>query len=136
MPMYTFKTPEGELFTKRLTFSDYEAVQAGDKRIVVESGVCELVFDPGTVGFVLKDGESGGWASKANKENKWRKGRAKEMARREKDHVFKSRLIPNYDGQEAHTWKDVQEHVRGERGESSAGTYDSLVTKEQQGAST
>jgi hypothetical protein len=137
MPMYTFKSPGGQSFVKRLSFSDYEAVQAGDKKIVDEEGrECVLIFDPGQVGFVLKDGESGGWASKAQKENKYRKGRGKEMRRRERDHAPKTRLIPNYEGQEAHTWEDVRDHVRTEKGEAAAGTYDQLVTKEQQGAST
>lgn len=137
MPMYTFKDPDGKPFTKRLSFADYEAIQAGDKQVVdAEGRVCELVFDPGDVGFVLKDGVSGGWASKAQKENKYRKERGKEMRRRERDHVFKSRLVPNYGGREAHSWKDVRDHVRGEKGEAAASTYDSLVTKEQQGAST
>ncbi len=135
--MYTFKSPEGKAFAKRLSFADYEAVQAGDKKVVDEEGrECELIFDPGQVGFVLKDGESGGWASKAAKENKYRKGRGQEMRRRERDHVFKSKLVPNYGGREAETWKDVQEHVRGEKGDAAASTYDSLVRKEQQGAST
>lgn len=137
MPIYTFRSPDGQPFTRRLSFADYEAIQAGDKKVVNAEGLeCELVFDPGEVGFVLKDGVSGGWASKAQKENKYRKARGKEMARREKDHVFKTRLIPNYGGKEAHSWKDVQEHARTEKGEASAGTYDQLVRKEQQGAST
>jgi len=135
MPMYTFKSPGGLVFRRRLSFADYEAVRAGDKQVVDDDDeVCELIFDPGQMGFVLKDGPSGGWASKASKENKYRRARSGEMARREKDNVFKSRLIPNLGGKEASTWKDVQDQVRTDKGDVAATTYDSLVAKEQQGA--
>jgi hypothetical protein len=136
MPTYTFKSPSGQTFTRRLSFSDFDAIKAGEKSIVDDAGeVCELVFAPGDVGFVLKDGVSGGWASKAGKENTYRRARRAEMTRRERDHAPKTRLIPNYQGQEAQSWGEVRDHVRGEKGALSASTYDSLVTKEQQGAS-
>lgn len=131
MPTYTFKSPDGTVFNTRLSFSDYEAVVAGDQKLIDADGKdCELVFNPGSIGFVLKDGESGGWVSKAMKENKYRKGRNKEMARREKDHVFKSRLVPNHDGVEAHNWADVQDHVHTTKGEFAASTYNHLVAQE------
>ncbi len=137
MPTYTVRnTQSGELLSKRLRFSEYEAIKSGSTHLETEDGVVlELVFDPGSVGFVLKDGESGGWASKSLKENKYRQGRTREMARRESDHVFKSRLVPNYQGQEASSWSEVREHVRGVQGFEAAGTYDSLV-KQEQGATT
>lgn len=136
MPTYTFRNPEsGETLTKRLKFAEYEAVRSGEQKVKSEEGVTlELVFDPGAVGFVLKDGVSDGWATKAMRENKYRKGRSQQMAQREKDHVFKSRLVPNYNGQEASNWKEVQEHVRSTKGSASASTYDPLVAKERQGA--
>ena len=131
MPTYTFKTPEGVLVTKRLSFTEYDAVKAGTSQMVDDTGsVLELVFNPGNVGFVLKDGVSGGWASKANKENKFRRERSSQMARREKDHVFKSRLVPNYQGQEAQNWAEVRDHVRSTKGVAAASTYDPLVSKE------
>lgn len=132
MPTYTFRHPgTGDVFTKRLSFVDYEALKAGEKALLGEDDVeLELVFNPGDVGFVLKDGVSGGWASKAMKENRYRKRHAEVMAKREKDHVFKSRLVPNYGGREANTWGDVQDHVRSKDGEYAASTYNHLVTKE------
>ena len=139
MPTYTFRNTEtGEILTKRLKFAEYEAVQSGEQEVMSDDGtVLELVFSPGNVGFVLKDGVSGGWATKAMRENKYRRERSSRMAQKEKDHVFKSSLVPNYNGQEANSWKEVQEHVRGTKGSASARTYDSLVTKEKrQGAST
>ena len=109
MPTYTFQRPDGTTFTKRLSFADYDAIVAGDKKLVdADDNELPLVFNPGEVGFVLKDGESGGWASKAMKENKYRAERAQVMAKRERDHVFKSRLVPNYQGQEASNWSDVR----------------------------
>lgn len=131
MPTYTFRSPAGELVTKRLSFTAYEAVKAGTEVIRDQEGqALELVFNPGDVGFVMKDGVSGGWASKVNKERQYRTTRSQQMARREKDHVFKSRLVPNYQGQEAHSWSDVQDHVRSTKGQQAARTYDPLVSKE------
>lgn len=131
MPTYTFRRPDGQTFTKRLSFKDFHAIQAGEKMLEDDDGnELPLVFNPGSVGFVLKDGESGGWPSKAASENKYRRERRKEMTKREKDHVFKSRLVPNYKGKEAHNWSDVQDHVRTEKGELAASTYDRLVSKE------
>jgi hypothetical protein len=131
MPTYTFRTPSGDIVNKRLSFSVYEDVKAGKHRISGADGApLELVFNPGDVAFVLKDGVSGGWTSKTLKESKYRLARNGEMARREKDHVFKSRLVPNYQGEEAHSWADVQDHVRTTKGEVSASTYQPLVAKE------
>lgn len=131
MPMYTFATQSGETVSKRLTFAEYEQVKAGQKEVLDASGQpLALVFDPGTVGFILKDGASGGWTSKSGKENKYRKARATEMSRREKDHVFKNQLVPNYGGEEAHSWKDVRDHVHSTKGAEAASTYDHLVSKE------
>jgi hypothetical protein len=132
MPHYTFKRlADGATVTRRLTFAEYDAIKAGTQQMVDEEGrPLEIVFNPGRVGFVLKDGVSGGWASKTNKESQYRRARNTTMARREKDHVFKSRLVPNYQGQEAHSWSDVQDHVRSTKGVESASTYDPLVSKE------
>ena len=132
MPIYTFKRiSDGALLSKRLTFTEYDEVKSGKSSLVDDQGnTLEIVFNPGAVGFVLKDGVSGGWMSKANKESKFRRERGAVMAQKEKDHVFKSRLVPNYQGQEAHSWADVQDHVRSTKGVASASTYAPLVAKE------
>lgn len=132
MPMYTLKSVDGNLVNRRLSFSEYDAVKAGTSQLHDDEGrPLELVFNPGSIGFVLKDGASGGWMTKVNKESQFRQKRGAQMARREKDHVFKSRIVPNYAGQEAHTWSDVQDHVRSTKGDLAASTYDSHVLKEQ-----
>jgi hypothetical protein len=133
MPTYTVRRKsDGILFRRRLSFQEYDAVKAGEQLLTDEEGeLLELVFDPGEIGFVLKDGQSGGWATKAGKENKYRKARRGEMARRERDHVFKNRLVPNVGGVEAPTWKDAQDEVRRVKGLEAASTYDSHVAKEQ-----
>lgn len=132
MPIYTFRRVEdGATITKRMSFAEYDAIVAGTQKAVDPEGkALEIVFNPGRVGFVLKDGVSGGWASKVNKERQYRQARSTTMARREKDHVFKTRLVPNYQGQEAETWADVKDHVRTTKGVEAASTYDSLVSKE------
>lgn len=137
MPTYTFRNSKsGDILTKRLKFAEYEAVRSGEQEVKADDGtVLELIFDAGQIGFVLKDGPSGGWATKAMRENKYRRARSEQMAQRERDHVQKNKLVPNYGGQEADNWREVQEHVRSTKGEASARTYDPLVTKEKrQGA--
>ena len=82
----------------RLSFTDYDAVKLGVK--LLECSTCQgkvsLDFDPGEVSFVLKDGESGGWASKANKENAYRAKRYAYMGKRQDAHAPKTRLLPNF----------------------------------------
>lgn len=131
MPNYTFQRPDGTLMSKRLTFAEYDSIKAGEMKLVdAEDQELVLIFNPGDVKFVLKDGESGGWASKALKENKYRQERRQVMTRRERDHAPKTRLIPNFGGKEAHSWADVKDHVMSTRGAESAATYDRLVAKE------
>lgn len=131
MPLFTFQCPDGSTLNRKLTFAEYEDVKLGNLKLVDQDGNdLKLIFNPGQIGFVMKDGVSGGWVSKAMKEQRYRQGRNQEMARREKDHVFKSRLVPNYGGHEAHNWSDVRDHVRTVKGEGSAQTYDRLVRKE------
>jgi len=134
MPTYQIECHEcGTTRDQRLTFSEYDKVKSGEKAIQCSNcGLpAQIGFSPGTLGFVLKEGESGGWASKSIKENAYRKKRRQEMARREKDHVFKASLQPNYDGTETGTWREAQELARKEKGDGSAQTYDPLVKKEQ-----
>ncbi len=131
MPSYTFQRPDGTYLSKRLTFAEYDSLVAGEVKLVDENDQeLKLIFNPGDVKFVLKDGESGGWASKAIKENKYRQERRQTMTRRERDHAPKTRLIPNFGGQEAHSWADVRDHVRSVKGVASASTYDRLVRAE------
>lgn len=117
----------------RLSFVDYESVKLGVKTL--ECTTCQgkvvLAFNPGDVTFVLKDGESGGWQSKAIKENKYRGRRREIMEKRERDHVFKTRLIPNHGGVETGTWRDAREAARKEGGDLAAATYNPLVKSEQ-----
>ncbi len=135
MPTYTFQKSDGTLLSKRLTFAEYDSIKSGSMKLVDEADN-ELVpvFSPGDVQFILKDGESGGWASKAMKENHYRREHRQVMARREKDHAPKTRLIPNFGGKLAHTWADVRDHVQTTKGSAAASTYDRLVAKEQTGA--
>jgi hypothetical protein len=131
MPTYTFKNAAGETTAKRLTFQEFAEVRAGTRVVADDAGQpLELVFDPGSVRFLLKDGESGGWASKALKERRLRAERGEVMKKREQDHVFKTHLIPNYNGQEASSWREVQAEVRSDKGDEAASTYSELVKKE------
>jgi len=121
--------------TVRLSFADYDSVRLGAK--ILECGTCQagvkIVFNPGDINFVLKDGESGGWAGKAIKENKLRARRREILAKRERDHVFKNKLQPNVAGMETGTWKEAQAFVKSEVGEAAAKTYEPLVAQEKTG---
>lgn len=141
MPQYTIKCNEcaqsGDI---RLSFEKYDSVKDGSMRLLCNTcdGKCEIVFDPSSVQFVLKDGISGGWASKAMKENAYRKVRREVLGRKERDHVFKPRLQPNFGGVETGTWKEAQEFARAEiskdldtkAANTIASSYEPLVTKE------
>jgi hypothetical protein len=133
----------------RLSFSEYDLVKGGQTLACPHTG-CEgkasIVFNPGEVAFVLKDGESGGWVSKAGKENAYRATRRKVMAQRERDHVFKSRLQPNFGGELTGTWQEARDaayentydRIKQEHGAEtarqaateSAKTYEPLVSRE------
>jgi mono/diheme cytochrome c family protein len=113
-----------------MSMVDYESVKLGAKSLECASchGQAKLVFNPGNVSFVMKDGETGGFQSKAIKENTWRAKHRVEMARRERDHVFKTKLIPNYEGQQTESWREAQEHARKD-GKDTA-TYTPLIRRE------
>jgi len=133
MPTYQIECLEcGKVRDERLTYSEYDQVKAGTMELTCN--VCHLRavigFTPGNLGFVLKEGVSGGWVSKSGKENAYRAKRREEMARRERDHVFKPTLQANYEGIETGSWREAQEMARREKGEASAATYDPLVTQE------
>jgi len=131
MPTYTFRRDDGTTLKQRLTFAQYEQVRTGAFNLLDEDGAAlQLVFDPSDTSFILKDGPSGGWASKALKENKYRNSRSSVMAKREKDHVFKTKLVPNYNGQEAATWQEARDEARVQKGEAAALTYEPLVAQE------
>lgn len=145
MPTYATKCDKcGNEHDLRLSFADYDAVKLGTK--LLECGSCQgnvsLVFDPGDVKFVLKDGESGGWASKAVKENAYRAKRHAHMGRKQAAHVKPTKLHPNFAGQLTGSWEearkeafDVAKEETGSLAAASeaAATYDSLVKTEQTG---
>ena len=142
MPTYVTKCSScGGGGDMRLSFTDYDLIKSGESNIVCNQceGDVQILFDPSTVQFVLKDGPiSGGWASKSLKENKYRATRREHMARRERDHVFKPRLQPNFKGIETGTWKEAKEFARtevakdhgAELGNLAAKTFEPMVRKE------
>lgn len=134
MPTYSLACLEcGHTEDRRLSFSDYDKVKAGESTITCPqcTEVMQISFQPSHVTFVLKDGPSGGWVSKAGKENKYRNARREVMAQRERDHVFKSSLQPNYNGVETGTWRAAQEEARKEGGDLAASSYQPLVAREE-----
>ena len=148
MPQYTIKCEVfQEMGAQKLTFSEYDEVKAGTRELTCPlcGGWGSLVFDPGNVAFVLKDGESGGWISKAGKENTFRAKHNRIVAKRQRDHAPRTTLQPNFGGAMTGDWKTARdvayestyETVRQEHGTQiavqaateSAKTYDPLVKR-------
>lgn len=123
----------------RLSFSDYDAIQTRSSTLVCNEceGNCEILFNPAGVSFILRDGVSGGWQSKALKENGYRARRRNWLAKREKDNVFTPALQPNFNGTETGDWKEAREFARSETTKESgrdagnrvARTFDPFVRK-------
>jgi hypothetical protein len=142
MPNYSVKCEGcGAQSDLRMSFVNYESVKMGVKTLECSScqGKVSLEFNPGEVAFVMKDGESGGWTSKAGRENAYRARRSKIMAQKTKDHVFKTKLVPNFGGQQTESWREAQEHARATPHVDSEGravardvsTYAPLIKQEQ-----
>ncbi len=133
--------------TRKLSFREYDQVTEGNVALDCEcGGHPELTFDPSAVSFVLRDGQSGGWASKAQKENRYRAARRSVMSQRERDHVKPNKLVPNHNGQVAGSWSEAKDaayqstyqRVNREHGARTAAsaaseaakTYDAHVKRE------
>jgi len=130
MPTYQIECHEcGTTRDQRLSFSDYDQVKAGQKPLACNNcGLpAQIGFCPGNLGFILKEGESGGWASKSIKENAYRAKRRDAVGKKERDHVFKASLQANYNGTETGSWREAQELARKEKGDDAAASYDHLV---------
>jgi hypothetical protein len=149
MPLYTVQCQVCEKQgTQKLTFAEYDEVKAQKRDVSCPhcGGWANIVFDPGNVNFVLKDGESGGWISKAGRENTFRRRHNVEVSRRQRDHAPRTTLQPNFQGGLTGTWKTAQEaafetrydEVKQEHGAQvavqaateAARTYDPLVNRQ------
>ena len=142
MPQYSTKCLVCEKTNEiRLSFSNYDAVRLGTKTLECTAcqGQVNLVFSPGDVSFVLQDGPSGGWISKAMRENKYRTERQGVMTRRQRDHAPNPKLTPNFAGEVTHTWADAKQAAYDKAlhetqdtsaAREAAKTYDSFVKKE------
>jgi hypothetical protein len=109
---------------------DYESVKLGAKTLECAAchGKAAIVFNPGNISFVMKDGESGGFVGKAMKENTYRAKRRVEMARRTREHIAPRPLIPNYEGQQTENWREAQESARKDGKDVSS--YNPLIRRE------
>jgi hypothetical protein len=149
MPQYTTQCHVCEKQgSQRLTFAEYDEAKDGKRDVTCPhcGGWASIVFDPGNVTFVLKDGASGGFATKAGKENAFRRKHNAVMDRRQRDHAPRTTLQPNFGGGLTGNWKTAkdaayeatydkvkQDHgaqVAAQAAQESARTYDSLVKKE------
>jgi len=147
MPIYNTKCKSCQKQENRkLTFDQYDQVKAEQLKLSCScGGEAQLIFDPTGVDFVLRDGISGGWVSKAHKENSYRVNRRHLIEQRQRDHVRPKELVPNFQGQVASSWKEAKDAayqskfdaVKSEHGvkaavevaTKSAKTYDKFVRK-------
>lgn len=133
MAKYTFRCPKCENeVTYKLTFAEYDKVKKGESSHSCPecTNNMSLVFAPGQLAMVMKEGPSGGWTAKAEKERSYRTARYAEMGRRQKDNVHAPTLQPNYEGVETGTWRDAQEEARKNKGDAAAAGYKTLVELE------
>jgi hypothetical protein len=145
--VYTTKCENKCDATIRLSFSEYEqAMSGGSLACSVCRSSAQIHFSPEGVNFVLRDGPSGGWATKAALENRYRRDRHATMGRRERDHVKPNKLVPNFGGEIAHSWSEAKgaayqstyDKVNGEHGartaakvaQESARTFDKHIKQE------
>lgn len=124
MPTYSVACKGcGKVGERKLTFSEMsdfsEACTCGSSIVVM--------FAPSAMNFTLRDGPSGGWASRAIKEKQYREKRREMLAKKEKDHVYTPSLIPNFNGEQTESWREAKEIARVELGTSAAESYNDLV---------
>lgn len=124
MPTYSIVCKGcGKIEDRKLTFSEMDAFA----EICSCGSSLEVGFMPCAVNFTLKDGPSGGWASRAIKEKQYREKRREILAKKEKDHVYTPSLVPNFNGEQTESWREARETARTVLGEASAKSYDNLV---------
>jgi len=111
MPIYTMECQTCHNQRQhKLTFEQYDLANKGAFPLSCScGGMAKLIFNPAGVGFVLKDGISGGWMSKASKENAYRANRRQVLTRKERDHVSPKKLRPNFQGQETSSWSEARD---------------------------
>lgn len=124
MPIYTFTCTENHR----------SSVVAGYNQSSLTCPLCgneaKRVFDPGIPQAILREGSTGGWASKSLKEKTYRARRWDILGKKTKDHVQPAYLVPNYQGETHDRWSEVQDHVRDVSGQETAKTYDAVVAHE------
>jgi hypothetical protein len=111
MPTYHFRCPDCEdVVALRLSFKNLEKVEQGASSVVCPEHERPMERELAGTRFtaVLRDGPSGGWASKSLKELKYRRERREGIAARKRDKVQTPVLVPNVDGECYGSWQEAQ----------------------------
>ncbi len=114
MPMYDTTCACGPK-TVLLPFSAY---RDGVKCTECGQQLC-FVFSP-RLSFTTKDGVSGGWPTKVDREKKYRASRRREVTVLSKDSHHSAQLVPNYNGTEVDSWRDAKAEASRD-GKNTAG---------------
>lgn len=94
-----------------LTFAEYDCLEKKEVALPCEAcgGPKELAETFTEIDVIYRDGMSGGWASKAGKENNYRQKRYSYLGTRARNNHKVSKLIPNFQGEIAESWKEAKE---------------------------
>lgn len=105
---------------------------------IVCGAECEYVFVPTVVQVILKDGPTGSWPSKGNRFKKFRADQSKKMEGRQRDrygHLNRD-CIPNYQGQQAESWREAQSMAMKDKDRPdtlrTAKTFEPQIKKERE----
>jgi len=97
-------------------------------------GECSYKYTPTVCHVAFKDGPSGSWPSKGGRFKKYRERQSQIAAQKQRDHCEPMKLVPNYKGQEAGSWREAQSMASRDKDNESAAvtasTYDNAVKQE------
>jgi hypothetical protein len=110
-----------------IPFDDFPVYKSRDRGVIcpVCGGDAYYQFNPSTIQISFA-GDA--WADKNYREKAYRKRRSAYMERRMRTNHKTPELIPNFEGEEAASWKEARDAAR-DAGKSTS-TYEPLVQRE------
>lgn len=124
--IYVFECECGEVRKENLPVSER------DSEIICSCGKSmNRVINSGAINFSLK---GWGWTGRDYKEKRIREKRSLDMALKQHERYGDGdKLVPNYNGREADSWKEVRDQAVFEKGAQVSNQYESLINKEECG---
>ena len=95
---------------------------------------CDYVYVPSVPFVSFKDGPSGSWPSKGERFKKHRAEASAAAERRQRDRYGEVKgAVPNYQGQEAESWREAQSLAIKDKGLEAAATFEPKIAQENSG---